>query len=86
MRRVRRRVTFVAYRLAIVKIGIVELGVAPVVRHLPNATSTVNDGNVETLVLRSEWVIVPEMPFAEDRGEIAVVTQELGHCHFTGRQ
>ena len=69
-------------RLAIVKVRIVEIIIAPIVGSLADASPAVNEHLAESSILRPERVVVPQMPLAENTGSIAAGRENITHCDF----
>jgi len=69
-----------------VEVGIVEVGVLPVVGCQANAASAVAKNFGEATVLGAEGVVVTEMPLAEHAGVVAVVLEDLPDCDFIETQ
>src|SRR5207244_1229596 len=63
----------------VVKVRIVEIGVASVVRNLPDAAATMHKNFLKATILWSKGVVVSQVPLAKDGSRVAVVGKYLRH-------
>ena len=74
-----RAVTLKLLELAVPLVGVVEVGVAPVIRGLPHTTAAMPDHVLETPVLRPMRRIVAEMPFPDHPSHITCIRKHIRH-------
>ncbi|OPZ09032.1 MAG: hypothetical protein BWZ10_02596 [candidate division BRC1 bacterium ADurb.BinA364] len=72
--------------LAVVAQHVVEVIVAPVVRTLADSAAAMDQDLLEAAILRTERIIVAQVPLAEDSRAIARRGKNIGHGRFAGLQ
>ena len=58
-------------------VGIVEIGVTPVVRRLPDAATAMPDDVLKPPILRAVWGVVAEVPFTNHSRAIAIFGKDI---------
>src|ERR1035441_6033658 len=77
---------FDSFGTAVMKVGAVLVVVAKVVGGLPNAAAAADESFVEAAVLRATWIVVAQVPLAEDSGAVPGGTKAIRHGHFAVSQ
>lgn len=72
------------FGFAVAEVGVVEVGVAPIVGGLVHATAAVVEGFVEATIVRMEGIVVAQVPFAKHAGAIPCGFEEIGNGGFVG--
>ena len=67
------------FAFAVPAVGVVEVVVAPVIRHGADVRGREPQRLLESAILRAVWVIVAEVPLAEDAGAVALFAEQVGH-------
>ena len=58
--------------LAVAQVGIVKIVISPIVGRLTDAPAAMDSGDIESPVLRSERIVISQLPLAEDACSVSV--------------
>ena len=72
--------------MTVAEVGVVEIGIAPVVRGLVYASPTVVEGFIKPAVVGVKGIVIPQMPFAKHARAVSRRLEKVRKGGFVGSQ